>query len=65
MLSERDGSFEHPKHMFKKMGKEINAILGAQTIRIWTNVTNFGMGILFSLHPSDHLYYMSVTLISF
>ena len=27
-----DGSFEHPKHMFKLMGKEINAILEAQTI---------------------------------
>ena len=27
---------EHPKHMFKLMGKEINAILGAQTIYIWT-----------------------------
>ena len=24
------------KHMFKLMGKEINAILGAQTILIWT-----------------------------
>ena len=32
-----DGSFEHPKHMFKLIGKEINAILGAQTIlMIWT-----------------------------
>ena len=29
---------EHPKHMFKLMGKEINAILGAQTIIIWTYV---------------------------
>ena len=28
-------SFEHPKHMFKLMGKEINSILGAQTILIW------------------------------
>ena len=27
-----------PKHMFKLMGKEINAILGAQTILIWTYV---------------------------
>ena len=27
--------FEHPNHMFKLMGKEINAIVGAQTIRIW------------------------------
>ena len=34
--SKWDGSFEHPKHMFKFMGKEINAILGAQTILIWT-----------------------------
>ena len=28
----RDGSFEHPKHMFKLMGKEMNANLGPQTI---------------------------------
>ena len=28
--------FEHTKHMFKLMGKEINAILSAQTILIWT-----------------------------
>ena len=34
--SQWDGSFEHPKHMFKLMDKEINAILGAQTILIWT-----------------------------
>ena len=33
-----DGSFEHPKHMFKLTGKEINAILGAQTILILTHV---------------------------
>ena len=26
----------HPKHRFKLIGKEINAILGAQTIHIWT-----------------------------
>ena len=31
-----DCSVEHPKHMFKLMGKEINAILGAQHILIWT-----------------------------
>ena len=37
-LSKWDGSFEHPKHMFKLMGMVINAILGAQTILIWTNV---------------------------
>ena len=30
--------FEHPKHMFKLKGKEINAILGLQTILIWTYV---------------------------
>ena len=29
---------EHPKHMFKLMGKEISAILGAQTIIIWAYV---------------------------
>ena len=29
-------SFEHPKHMFKLIGKKINAILGTQTILIWT-----------------------------
>ena len=29
---------EHPKQMFKLLGKEINAILGAQTILIWTYV---------------------------
>ena len=34
--SQWDGSFEHRKHMTKLMGKEINAILGAQTILIWT-----------------------------
>ena len=28
--------FWAPKHMFKLMGKEINACLGAQTIFIWT-----------------------------
>ena len=31
-----DGSFEHPKHMFKLISKEINASLGAQTILNWT-----------------------------
>ena len=34
--SQSGGSFEHPKHMFKLMGKEINTILGSQTILIWT-----------------------------
>ena len=29
------------KHIFKLMGKEINAILGAQTILIWTCVKQF------------------------
>ena len=29
--SQLEGSFEHPKHMFKFMGKEINVILGAST----------------------------------
>ena len=31
------GSFGHPKHMFNLMGKEINTILCAQTILIWTH----------------------------
>ena len=33
--SQWDDSFKHPKHMFKLMGNEINAILGAKTILIW------------------------------
>ena len=33
--SQSDGSFEHPKHTFKLIGKEINAVLGAQTILVW------------------------------
>ena len=37
--SQWDGSFENPKHLFKLMGKEINAIKGAQTILIWTYVS--------------------------
>ena len=41
-----DGSFEHPNYMFKLMGKEINAILGEQTIFIWTDVTNPSKGTL-------------------
>ena len=36
--SQWDGSFEHPKHMFKSLGKEINATIGAQNILIWTYV---------------------------
>ena len=32
----RLNSFQHPKHVFKLMGKEISAILGAQTIHILT-----------------------------
>ena len=39
-MTQWDGYFEHPKHMFKLMGKEINAILGAQTILIWTYGVN-------------------------
>ena len=29
--SQRDGSFEHPKHMFKLMDKKINAILRSKS----------------------------------
>ena len=45
--SQRDGSFEHPKHMIKMMGKEINSNLGAQTILIWT----YDKGTVLYLHP--------------
>ena len=38
--SQWDSSFEHPKHKFKLMGKEINAFLGAQTMLIFTYVLN-------------------------
>ena len=38
--SQWDGSFEHPKHMFKLMGKEINAILDAQANLIRTHGQN-------------------------
>ena len=31
-------SFGYPKHMYKLMGKEINAVLCAQTVLIWTYV---------------------------
>ena len=32
--SQRDGSFEHTQHMFKSMGKEINAIF-SDSFSIW------------------------------
>ena len=38
----RDSSFEHPKHMYELMGMELNAILGAQTILIWTYACHLG-----------------------
>ena len=38
--SQCDGCFEHPKHIFKLTGKEVNVILGAQNYRsyldLWT-----------------------------
>ena len=37
----RDDSFEHPKHMFKLVGKEINAILSSQTILIWAMIITY------------------------
>ena len=37
------------QNMFKLMGKEINVILGAQTILIWTNGTYHSMLFLDSL----------------
>ena len=30
------GTQKNPKHMFKLIGKEINAVIGAQTILVWT-----------------------------
>ena len=51
----REGSFQHPKHMFKLISKEINAILGAQTILIWT----YGVlkqGIMIILRSITHPY---------
>ena len=35
-----DGSFEHPYHMFKLMGKTIIAILRLNTFLNWTYVVN-------------------------
>ena len=32
--SQWDGSFEHPKHMFKLMGKKIFTILGSKIVFI-------------------------------
>ena len=42
-------SFEHPKHMFKLMGKEIITILCSQIILIWTYgiYTNCMMNVLY------------------
>ena len=34
--SQRDGSFEHPKHMFKLMGKKIITILCSKCFLIWS-----------------------------
>ena len=49
--SQWDGSFEHPKHMFKLKGEEINTIFGAQMILIWTYGTLIS---LVSGHMFDH-----------
>ena len=46
----RTVSFGHPKHMFESIGKQINAILGAQTILIWTYV-EYKYKILILRHP--------------
>ena len=46
---QQDGSFEHPKYMFKLIGKEINAILGAQTILIWT----YGLLLFFAIFQDN------------
>ena len=36
MGTQKNHLIEHPNNMFKLMGKEMNAVLGAQTILIWT-----------------------------
>ena len=47
--SQWDGSFEHPKHIFNLMGKEVNVILSAQTILIWTYALTFNDCVLRNL----------------
>ena len=48
--SQRDGSFEHPKQMFKSIGKEINAILGAQHPYLDP--------CYFLIHPFKHMFWV-------
>ena len=57
-------SFEHSKHMFKLMGKEINAILGAQNILIWTCTLNVKL-VLFEqpLIPPQMIILSKTTLL--
>ena len=43
--SRRDGSFEHPKHMFNLMGKKIIAILRYKNLLHWTHDTFVGRDI--------------------
>ena len=56
--SQCDGSFEHPKHMFKLIGKEINAIVGAQTILIWTYESD--QPFCYSLIRKYHYSYLNL-----
>ena len=56
--SQWEGSFEHPKHMFKWMGKEINAILGAQTILIWTYANFNDVHVLYSTYSLKNLTHL-------
>ena len=59
-LCQWDGSSEQSKHMFKLMGKEINAFLCAQNILIWTYAwvhihTYENEGVVVIYHPDISL----------
>ena len=55
----RNDSFEHPKHMFKLMGKEINAFLGAQMILIWSFAL-YMYSSMFGVHRKRQCYYCNI-----
>ena len=42
--SQQDCSFEHPKHMFKLMGKKIIVILRSKVLLNWTYVEEYDSG---------------------
>ena len=53
VLKRTVSSYEHPKHMFKFMGKEINT-LGAQTILIWAYDTDL-VSALFAIRATNYM----------